>query len=242
LLVSDGVQGTLGFVRAMHSAGFDVLERVFSPNTLELALRGDFDLIAWATGPEARFDTTHLSQVSQEGLALVALLGDASSEAVSACLMAGADACLALDADERVVIAQVHAVLRRQSAHRLAPPPELGLLQIGDLAVDTDRCEVARAGQYVPLTASEFRIVEFMARNAGKVLRPHEILNAVTDGYTYSSREAQDVFKVYARRIRRKLEPDEQEPRYMVTVRGFGYRLEGGAAATAARERASQTA
>jgi DNA-binding response OmpR family regulator len=240
--VSDGTQNTLHFVRALHGAGFAVLERVTSPAILEFALRGDFDLIAWATSREARFDTTHLSQVSQEGLALVALLGDASSDAVSACLMAGADACIQLDADERVVVAQVHAVLRRQSSHRAAPPPDLGLLQFGDLAVDSDRCEVARAGQYVPLTASEFRIVEFMARNTGKVLRPHEILNAVSDGYSYSPREAQDVFKVYARRIRRKLEPSEQEPRYLVTVRGFGYRLEGGEATAGQRQRASQTA
>jgi DNA-binding response OmpR family regulator len=67
-----------------------------------------------------------------------------------------------------------------------------------------------------------------MARNSGRVLKPHEILNAVTNDYQYLPREAQDVFKVYVRRIRRKLELSEDEPRYLVTVRGFGYRLEGG--------------
>ena len=66
-----------------------------------------------------------------------------------------------------------------------------------------------------------------MARHSGRVLHPHEILNAVTADYEYLPREAQDVFKVYVRRIRRKLEPVEHEPRYLVTVRGFGYRLEG---------------
>ena len=103
-----------------------------------------------------------------------------------------------------------------------------GALQIGDLSVDVDRCEVERAGRYVPLTATEFRIVEHMARNPGRVLRPHEILNAVSDDYQYLPREAQEVFKVYVRRIRKKLEPGEAEPRYLVNVRGFGYRLEGG--------------
>ncbi len=68
-----------------------------------------------------------------------------------------------------------------------------------------------------------------MARNARRVLRPHEILNAVSSDYEYLPREAQDVFKVYVRRIRRKLEISELEPAYLITVRGFGYRLEGGA-------------
>lgn len=67
-----------------------------------------------------------------------------------------------------------------------------------------------------------------MARNAGCVLRPDEILNAVSEECEYRLREAQDVFKVYARRIRRKLEPRKRSPRYLVTVRGLGYRLEGG--------------
>ncbi|MEJ5220508.1 MAG: winged helix-turn-helix domain-containing protein, partial [Tepidiforma sp.] len=96
------------------------------------------------------------------------------------------------------------------------------------LVVDVDRCEVQRGGMVVPLTAAEFRIVEYMARNSGRVLKPHEILNAVSDDYRYLPREAQDVFKVYVRRIRRKLEPNEEAPQYLVTVRGFGYRLEGG--------------
>lgn len=82
-------------------------------------------------------------------------------------------------------------------------------------------------GTVYPLTASEFRIVEYMARRTGRVVSQHEVLNAVSDEFEYRPREAQGV-KVYVRRIRRKLEPIEAEPRYLVTVRGFGYRLEGG--------------
>jgi DNA-binding response OmpR family regulator len=117
----------------------------------------------------------------------------------------------------------------------LASAEVSGLLQVGDLTVDMDRCEVQRAGAFVALTASEFRIVEYMARNCRRVLRPHEILNAVSSDYEYLPREAQDVFKVYVRRIRRKLELNESEPAYLVTVRGFGYRLEGGSSAPAER-------
>lgn len=116
---------------------------------------------------------------------------------------------------------------------------DVGVLQVGDLVVDVDRCEVERGGAFVPLTASEFRILEYMARNAGRVLRPQEILNAVSGDYEYLPREAQDVFKVYVRRIRRKLEVSEDNPQYLVNVRGFGYRLEGGSGGTRARRAAA---
>ena len=242
LLVSSGAESTLRLVRAFHGAGFAVLERQPSAATVAFAQRGDFDLVAWIARAETRYDTESLGLLASARVPVVSILAEATPQGVTACLHAGADACIQLDADERVVVAQVHAVLRRYAGKPAAAVAELGALQVGDLSVDTDRCEVARAGHYVPLTASEFRIVEHMARSAGKVLRAHDILNAVSDGYTYGAREAQDVFKVYVRRIRRKLEPCEEDPRYLVTVRGFGYRLEGGEAAGSLRQRASQTA
>jgi DNA-binding response OmpR family regulator len=166
---------------------------------------------------------------------VIAVHDSADPSLIADVLAAGADACLDLNADRRVIAAQVRAVLRRAGAYDSMPAEVSGLLQVGDLSVDVDRCEVQRAGAFVALTASEFRIVEYMARNSGRVLRPHEILNAAGGDYEYLPREAQDVFKVYVRRIRRKLEPNEHEPRYLVTVRGFGYRLEGGSTAPAAR-------
>lgn len=234
LLVAQPGAETMPCVRALHSAGIAVLERAPSASTVALAISGEFDLIAWLWDPEAAPVSGPLRAIAGAGIPVIALLADVTAAAASDCLMAGADACLQLDADPRLVVAQAHAVLRR----RLPPAPdgaeECGVLKVGDLTVDVDRCEVERAGEFVALTAAEFRIVVHMARNAGRVLRPHEILNAVSEDYEYLPREAQEVFKVYVRRIRRKLEPDEGRPRYLITARGFGYRLEGGGARAAA--------
>jgi DNA-binding response OmpR family regulator len=184
--------------------------------------------VAWHFSlDDARIEPV-LGRLTLAAIPCVALLDEATASLTSLCLDAGADACLQLDADAMLVVAQVHAVLRR---HAQPGEPELGdcgVLQVGDLVVDVDRCEVERGGVFIPLTASEFRIIEHMARNAGRVLRPHEILNAVSREYEYLPREAQEVFKVYVRRIRRKLELSEDDPQYLVNVRGFGYRLEGG--------------
>lgn len=236
LVIATSGADTLSFSRALHSAGIAVLERAPDTRTRLLAISDEFDLVAVVCEPDGRESLELLSQLSTARKGLVALLDKATSRAVSGCLQAGADACLQLDAESGLVVAQVHAVLRRSLPATEETLSSTGLLQVGDLTVDIDRCEVARAGEFVPLTASEFRIVEYMARNPGRVLRPHEILNAVSEEYQYLPREAQEVFKVYVRRIRRKIEPDEQEPRYLITVRGFGYRLEGGET----RKRATQ--
>jgi DNA-binding response OmpR family regulator len=228
LLIAPEGSETRGFVRALHSGALAVLEREPGEAAARMAESGEFDLVCRAVegdGVAALVDVTRLARC---GRPVVAVFAKATPELVAECFVAGADACLELGADPRVVVAQVRAVLRRAGAYDAVDLARSGVLQVGDLVVDVDRCEVQRGGMVVPLTAAEFRIVEYMARNGGRVLKPHEILNAVTDDYRYLPREAQDVFKVYVRRIRRKLEPNEQEPRYLVTVRGFGYRLEGG--------------
>lgn len=229
LLVAPADAATRGFVRALHEGGMAVLEREPGQPSLALGRTGEFTAVAWFVDPRSASAPLAIVELASAGVPVLAVHAQGSPELIAECLLAGADACLDIDADARVVVAQIRAVLRRRGAYDGAPAEASGLLQVGDLTVDVDRCEVQRAGTFVALTASEFRIVEFMARNSGRVLRPHEILNAVTADYEYLPREAQDVLKVYVRRIRRKLEPIETEPQYLVTVRGFGYRLEGGA-------------
>lgn len=229
----------LHFTRALHRAGFAVLERAPALAAGRNSLQGEFDLVACVVTAERPESIIYLGELAAAGAPLIALLPEATPALVSASLHAGADACLQMDADERVVTAQVQAVLRRRQPVAAPVEHDAGLIQIGDLTIDVDRCEVSRQGAYIPLTASEYRIIVHMARNGGRVLRPHEILNAVSDDYEYRPREAQDVFKVYVRRIRRKLEPDEVEPRYLVTVRGMGYRLDGGSERTRAVARSA---
>lgn len=226
LLAAERDTPSMPLIRALHGAGFAVLERTPDPNTLSLAASGEFDLVLWRFEPDA---VLFLGRLAEADIALITLHIEATPDEVSTSLNAGADACIQLDAGPGVIVAQVNAVLRRRNKDIEELPEEASILQIGDLTVDVDRCEVERGGAYIPLTAQEFRIVEFMARNSGRVLRPHEILNAVSEEYDYRPREAQEVLKVAVRRIRRKLEPAVSEPRYLVTVRGFGYRLEGGA-------------
>lgn len=118
--------------------------------------------------------------------------------------------------------ARIQAVLNRA---RHKPLSERNLLQIGDLEVDWDRHEVRRAGQPLTLTPTEFRLLEVLARNAGKAVAETELVREVWGAYR---QENTTTVRRYIFLLRKKIEPQPDEPRYILTVRGYGYRLEDG--------------
>jgi two-component system KDP operon response regulator KdpE len=117
--------------------------------------------------------------------------------------------------------ARIQAVLNRA---RHKPLTERNVLRIGDLEVDLDRRELRREGQPVALTPTEFRLMEVLARNAGKAVAETELVREVWGAYR---QENTTTVRRYIFLLRKKIEPQPDEPRYIVTVRGYGYRLEG---------------
>jgi two-component system phosphate regulon response regulator PhoB len=78
----------------------------------------------------------------------------------------------------------------------------------------------------VPTTATEFRLLAYLARNGGKVFSRDELLDAVWRDTAFVTPRSVDV---YVRRLREKIEKDPERPVYLKTVRGAGYRFDGGA-------------
>ena len=121
-------------------------------------------------------------------------------------------------ADE--LLARVAAVLRRsQPAAAVATPPPL---VSGDLAIDFAQHRVMVGGRDVRLTPSEYKLLYHLALNAGRVLVHEELLQRVW-GRGYAGET--DLLHSAVRRLRRKLEPDQAAPRYVLTARGVGYWL-----------------
>ncbi len=111
--------------------------------------------------------------------------------------------------------ARLRALLRRESPDR-AP-----LLKIDDLVLDPARHHVERAGRPIALTAKEFALLEYLMRNAGRLVT-REMAEAHVWSYDYDG--ASNVVDVYIRRLRRKMD-DLSETKLLETVRGAGYRL-----------------
>ncbi len=132
----------------------------------------------------------------------------------------GADDYLTKPFDPLELLARLRALLRRSSQERDAAPSDR--FSVGELVLDVAAQEVRVRGETVPLTSTEYRLLEELVRHAGAVV-PHQVLLE----RVWGSERRNDVqsLKVFVRRLRRKLGDDTDTPRYIRTVWGTGYRF-----------------
>jgi DNA-binding response OmpR family regulator len=95
-------------------------------------------------------------------------------------------------------------------------------LRVGDLVIDLATKRVTFRGQHVALPPIQFRLLAYLAQNAGRVVGAQELLKAVW-GYEGDETEARELIKVHVRQIRRRLGLEAHHADYVQSVRGFGY-------------------
>ncbi|MBW7959398.1 MAG: response regulator transcription factor [Anaerolineae bacterium] len=159
-----------------------------------------------------------LREISTVPVILLTVRSD--EEDITHGLNLGADDYITKPFSPRVLTSRVSAVLRR--AQWPAPPPRT-VLKIDDrLSVDFNRHQVIVNGERIDLRPTEYRLLNHLIQNAGWVV-PHDTLLAKVWGYEY--RDETHYLRLYINYLRKKIEEDPANPKYILTERGVGYRF-----------------
>ena len=130
----------------------------------------------------------------------------------------GADDYITKPFSPRIVLARVRALLRRSEQSGAAPQ----VLRVADLVIDLEGHSVARAGEIIELTPTEFSLLAALAGQPGRAFSRLQLLEA-SSGSAYEGYER--TIDAHIKNLRAKIEPDPKTPRYIETVFGVGYRF-----------------
>jgi len=203
----------------LRSAGFDVIAADDGQEGLRLARREKPDLIVldlMLPGIDGLDVCRTLRKESNIPVIMLTARVEETDKLIG--LELGADDYITKPFSPRELVARVRVVLRRAGGD-----PSGDVIRAGDVTLDRTRYEVNLPDRAVSLTPTEFEILATLMSQPGRIFSRAQLLNAV-HGVAFESYER--AIDSHIRNLRRKLEPDETGPRYIITVHGIGYKFE----------------
>lgn len=158
------------------------------------------------------------SDAKSRGIPVIFLTASSDEFSVVTGLDMGADDYISKPFRPRELVSRIRNVLRRTKKRT-------SIISLGDLTIDTDRGSVHRGGQEIYLSALEYKLLLVFIQHRGQTLTRDRLLEEIWD--CAGDFVSDNTLTVYIKRLREKIEPDPQNPQYIRTVRGLGYRLEG---------------
>ncbi len=223
ILIVDDERAIRRFLRAaLTSHGYQVFEAENGQMALSAAAENRPDVVILDLGlpdMDGVEVTRQLREWFQSPIVILSVR-DQENDKIAA-LDAGADDYLTKPFGVGELMARIRVILRRA-----ARPVDEPVYEIDDLKVDLPRRMVTLRGQEVDLTPTEYDILRVLVQHAGRVLTHRQILRDVW-GAPYETET--HLLRVNMSNLRRKIEPDPNQPHYVVTEPGVGYRLRTGA-------------
>ena len=221
LVVEDDVTVREVVVSYLRAAGHDVSEASDGAAGLELMQRSPADLVVldlMMPGIDGLEVCRRLRSGGDVPIVMLTALGGEQDRVVG--LELGADDYVTKPFSSRELVARVRAVLRRRGEPEELQP---AALEAGPVRMDVERHVVTVDGDAISLPLKEFELLELLLRNAGRVLTRGQLIDRVWGADYVGDTKTLDV---HVKRLRAKVEPDPANPKYLVTVRGLGYKLE----------------
>jgi two-component system alkaline phosphatase synthesis response regulator PhoP len=221
LVVEDEPAIALGLGDDLRMEGYDVEIAADGVTAVRRARETPFDLIVLDVMLPAKDGFEVCRELRRGGLRMPILMLTAKTQEAEKVLgfELGADDYVTKPFGTRELRARIKALLRRAGGDRPSGP-----YCFGDIEVDFDRGELRRAGHPVELTAIEFKLLEVFIRARGRVLSRERLLDGAWGADTFASERIVDN---HIANLRRKIEPDPANPRYLRNLRGLGYRFDG---------------
>jgi two-component system, OmpR family, response regulator RegX3 len=206
---------------ALRQEGFDVELREDGNSGLSAALEDGIDLVIldlMLPGLSGTEVCRRLREVSPVPIVLLTAKGAELDRVVG--LEIGADDYVTKPFSMTELIGRVRAILRRRELDRRGTG---SVRRVGALELDSARHQARVDGETIPLTPSEFRLLDLLASDPERVFSRKEIMQHLWDSSYVGDQRACDI---HISNLRRKIEDDPAEPRRIVTVRGIGYKLD----------------
>ncbi|QEE30576.1 response regulator transcription factor [Terriglobus albidus] len=220
LFIEDEPAFAIGVIDRLRADGYDVIWESNGSAGYQAACADTFDLILLDVSLPGKNGFDICRDLRREGVSAPVLMLTARGEVIDRVLglKLGADDYVQKNCEPIELMARIEALLRRSQSSVISPE----VASFGDIRVDFRQHEVSRAGVAVVLTPIEFRLLEYLFERRGNVVTREELLENVwsADGGMLSR-----TVDVHVAGLRKKIEADPRYPRFLLTIKGAGYKL-----------------
>jgi two-component system response regulator RegX3 len=222
LIVEDESSFSEALEFLLGKEGFSVITAATGTEALKKFEQGGIDLILLDLMIPEISGTEVCRQIRSKSKVPIIMLTAKDSEVDKVVgLEIGADDYVTKPYSARELVARINAVLRRNGSESTSV--ESGVITVQGIRMDIDRHQVSVNGIPVSLPLKEFELLEFLMRNAGRVLTRIQLIDRVWGSDYVGDTKTLDV---HIKRIRAKIEVDPANPKIIQTVRGLGYKME----------------
>jgi len=223
LVVEDEESFSDALSYMLRREGFDAVVAPTGPDALAEFDRGGADIVLLDLMLPGLPGTEVCRQLrARSGVPIIMLTAKDGEIDKVVGLELGADDYVTKPYSARELVARIRAVLRRRGESAETGSTE-AVLEAGPVRMDVERHVVAMDGEPVALPLKEFDLLEFLLRNTGRVLTRAQLIDRVWGSDYVGDTKTLDV---HVKRLRAKLEPDPASPKFLLTVRGLGYKFD----------------